>query len=157
MTQTVPSVGVLSGMKTSVRWAAVHIPYVLPGETRALTPLYSEAYQGGWQQGVEIYRKWQASWLKMPPLPAWVAEPHSWQQIQLNNPEDKEGVNYTAFRQVGETAYKWGVKAIQVTGWHIGGQDQNYPNHTIDARLGTWQDFKDSIEATQKLGVKVTP
>ena len=47
-------------------------------------------------------------------------------------------MNYTQFKEIGKTAAKWGVKAIQVTGWHIGGQDQAYPDHSIDPRLGTF-------------------
>jgi len=57
---------------------------------------------------------------------------------RCSDPEDKEGVNYTQFAEIGKTAAKWGVKAIQVTGWHIGGQDQAYPDHSIDPRLGTF-------------------
>ena len=41
----------------------------------------------------------------------------------------------TEFAEVGATAAKWGVKAIQVTGWHVGGQDQAYPDHSTNPRL----------------------
>lgn len=58
--------------------------------------------------------------------------------VRCSDPEDKEGVNYTQFKEIGKTAAKWGVQAIQVTGWHIGGQDQAYPDHSIDPRLGTF-------------------
>ena len=47
------------------------------------------------------------------------------------------------------------MKAIQVTGWHVGGQDQAYPDHSVDPRLGTFEEFAAAIKATQKLGVKV--
>jgi hypothetical protein len=151
MQQMVPPQGVHMGGESSVRYAAVHMPYVLPGTERSLTPIYIEHFEGGWQKGVDIYKEWLASWMVMPELPDWAQEPHSWQQIQLNDPEDKEGVNYTEFAKVGATAAKWGVKAIQVTGWHIGGQDQAYPDHSIDPRLGTFEEFAESIKATQAL------
>merc|ERR1712196_1520 len=90
-----------------------------------------------------------------PDLPAWQLEPHSWQQIQFNDPEDKEGVNYTEFIEVGKTAARWGVKAIQVTGWNNGGQDQANPLHDTDPRLGTHAQFAAAIKAVQAMGVKV--
>lgn len=54
-------------------------------------------------------------------------------------------MTYRDFAEVGVTAARHGVNAIQVTGWQIGGRDQNFPDHTIDPRLGTFVDFKDGI------------
>ena len=41
----------IAGKDVAVRFAAVHVPYIQPGETRTLTPITLEAYQGGWQRG----------------------------------------------------------------------------------------------------------
>lgn len=57
--------------------------------------------------------------------------------------------------QVGKVAARWGVKAIQVTGWNNGGQDQANPLHETDPRLGTFSEFKAAIQQVQALGVKV--
>jgi hypothetical protein len=51
----VPEVLNVSGKDVATRFAAVHVPYLQPGETRALTPIAIEPYQGGWQQGCDIY------------------------------------------------------------------------------------------------------
>jgi hypothetical protein len=50
---------------------------------------------------------------------------------------------------------KYGVTAIQLTGWTIGGQDRGNPSHDIDPRLGSWEDLKNAIDECQKLGVHI--
>lgn len=67
----------ISGKDVVTRFAAVHLPYVMPGETRSLTPVALEAFEGGWQQGVNIYKLWRGGWAKSPQAPAWAREPHS--------------------------------------------------------------------------------
>ncbi len=81
--QMVPPQGQHMGSESSVRWSPVHMPYVLPGTARRLTPIQIEHFEGGWQIGVDIYKRWLKSWMILPELPQWVQEPHSWQQIQL--------------------------------------------------------------------------
>src|SRR5258707_14877904 len=39
----------ISGKDVAIRFAAVHVPSILPGETRALTPIMIQPYQGDWQ------------------------------------------------------------------------------------------------------------
>jgi len=43
----VPQALSIAGKEVVTRFAAVHVPYILPGETRTLTPIALEAYQGG--------------------------------------------------------------------------------------------------------------
>src|SRR5262249_12356366 len=52
----VPVEAMISGKDVATRFAAVHVPYILPGETRVLTPIAIEPFQGGWQKGVDIYK-----------------------------------------------------------------------------------------------------
>ena len=49
----------------------------------------------------------------------------------------------------------YGVKAIQLTGWNLGGQDRGNPSHDIDPRLGTWEDLRNSIAECKKMGVQI--
>ena len=51
-----PRTRTIAGEDVAVRFAAVHVPYIQPGETRTLTPIAVEAYRGGWQAGVDIYK-----------------------------------------------------------------------------------------------------
>ena len=140
---------------SALRFAAVHLPYIQPGETRTLTPVALQPYQGGWQEGVDIYKSWRDTWYKMAETPDWARAPHAWQQIHINSPEDELRVRFTDLPKIGEECARHGVKAIQLVGWNAGGQDQGNPSHNPDARLGTWDELKDAIAKIQALGVRL--
>jgi hypothetical protein len=122
--------------QAATRFAAVHLPFLQPGETRRLTPIALQAYQGGWQPGVDIYKAWRSTWMKTPPVPEWAQQPHAWQQIHINSPEDELRVRFSDLIHIGEECARHGVKAIQLVGWNDGGQDQGNPSHDPDPRLG---------------------
>jgi hypothetical protein len=152
---TVPAGLEIGGKDVSMRFAAVHVPYVLPGEQRTLTPIVVEPYQGSWQQGVDLYKRWRSSWMTPARPPAWAGEPHSWLQIQMNSPEDELRFRFTDLGAVGEQCAQHGVHAIQLVGWNDGGQDQNNPSHDPDPRLGTADELRAAIATVRALGVKV--
>ena len=151
----VPETPTLSGKDVATRFAAVHVPYIQPGETRALTPVALQPFEGGWQQGVDIYKAWRSSWMTLPKLPGWAKEPHSWQQIHINSPEDELRIRFVDLPKVGAECAKHGVKAIQLVGWNDGGQDQGNPSHDPDPRLGTFDELKEAIKQVQAMGVKI--
>ena len=47
--------------------------------------------------------------------------------------------------QYGEEYARNGVRAVQLVGWNLGGQDRDDPSQDTDPRLGTWQEFHDAI------------
>jgi len=143
------------GLHSALRFAAVHVPYIQPGETRTLTPVALAPFEGGWQQGVDLYKRWRDAWFKMPRVPQWAREPHAWQQVHINSPEDELRVRYTDLVKIGEDCARHGVKAIQLVGWNDGGQDQGNPSHNPDSRLGSWDELKQAIAAIQAKGVKL--
>jgi len=141
--------------KAAIRFGAVHLPYIQPGETRRLTPIALQAYTGSWHKGVDIYKKWRSSWMKLARLPDWAEQPHAWQQLHINSPEDELRIRFTDLPQVGEECARHRVKAIQLVGWNDGGQDQGNPSHDPDPRLGTFEELKDAIAKIHAMGVKV--
>ncbi|RPJ38328.1 MAG: hypothetical protein EHM21_17015, partial [Chloroflexi bacterium] len=151
----VPETHNIAGKDVATRFAAVHVPYIQPGETRELTPIALQPYQGGWQQGCDIYKAWRDAWFKMPEIPAWAREPHAWQQVHINSPEDELRTPFRELVKIGEECSRHGVKAIQLVGWNDGGQDQGNPSHSPDPRLGTFAELKEAIRQIQALGVKV--
>jgi hypothetical protein len=62
---------------------------------------------------------------------------------------------YKDLTKYAEACQRWGVKAIQLTGWQIGGQDRDFPLHDTDPRLGTAQEFKEAIAASRKMDVEI--
>lgn len=151
----VPEERTIAGKDVATRFAAVHVPYIQPGETRSLTPIVMQPFQGDWQDGVEIYKAWRKQWIHNAPVPDWAREPHAWQQIHINSPEDELRVCFTDLPKIGEECARHGVKAIQLVGWNDGGQDQGNPSHDPDPRLGTFEELKDAIARIQAMGVKV--
>jgi hypothetical protein len=152
---TAPEGPTIGDKEVCIRFAAVHLPFLQPGERRDLTPIVIEPYQGGWQQGVDRYTAWSKTWLRLSTPPAWAREPHAWLQIQMNSPEDELRFRFTELVQVGEECARHGVRAIQLVGWNDGGQDQNNPSHLPDPRLGTAEELRAAIAAVRALGVKV--
>ena len=145
----------IAGQEVATRFAAIHVPYIQPGEARRLTPIALQAYQGDWHQGVDIYKRWRDTWYSFPKLPAWSKEPHAWQQIHINSPEDEMRLRFSDLPKIGEDCARHGVKAIQLVGWNNGGQDQANPSHDPDPRLGTWDELKQAIAKIQACGVKL--
>lgn len=151
----VPEERTIGGLDVATRFAAVHVPYIQPGETRDLTPVALEAYRGGWQHGSDIYKAWRATWLKIAEPPAWASEPHAWQQLHINSPEDELRLRFTDLPKMAEECARHGVRAIQLVGWNDGGQDQGNPSHSPDPRLGTYEELKEAIARCHALGVKI--
>jgi len=112
-------------------------------------------YSGDWHAGVDIYKKWRATWFLPPVSPAWADDVVSWQQVQINSSEDRLLFPYRDLVEYGKDCAAAGVKAIQLTGWNIGGQDRSYPNHDTDPRLGTKDDLAEAIKQCRDLGVEI--
>lgn len=151
----VPESRELDGVPVALQFAAVHIPFVAAGESRTLTPIALVPYAGDWQTGADVYRSWRDGWMTVPPPPDWAADPHSWQQIQINSPEDELRVQFADLVEVGRECAERGVAAIQLVGWNDGGQDKNNPSHVAEPRLGGAGALRDAIKEIQALGVKV--
>jgi hypothetical protein len=151
----VPETPQIGGKDVAIRFAAVHVPFVAPNETREMTPIMVQAFVGSWHAGADIYIKWRNSWTKRPETPSWAEGPHSWQQIHINSPEDELRRPFTELVEIGAECAQHGVLAIQLVGWNDGGQDQGNPSHDPDLRLGTFDELKTAIAKIQELGVKV--
>lgn len=132
-----------------------HVAYVHPHTTVHLAPVVLRAYQGDWHAGVDCYKEWRATWFKEPRIPAWIKDVNSWQQLQIDSPEQDYRVPYTNLLEYGEECASNGVSAIQLVGWNHGGQDGGDPAQDTDPGLGTWQQLHDAITQIQARGVKI--
>jgi hypothetical protein len=151
----VPTESTISGLEVALRFGAVHVPYIVPGERRRLTDIALQAFDGDWHAGADVYIARRNTWMAEASIPAWVSEPHSWQQIQLTCPEDSLKVPYSELPTIARECAARGVTALQITGWNDGGQDRNNPSHDADPRLGGPEELKRAIAECQALGVKV--
>jgi len=152
-----PSEDTLGGKDVFIRFAATHMPFVLPGKSFDLIPFGIEAYKGDWHTAVRQYLNISKKWTALPEenRPEWLMRPHSWLQLHINSPEDELRIRYKDLPEIARECKRHDVKVIQLVGWNYGGQDRGNPYHDIDPRLGTWQELYDAIKEVQKIGVKL--
>lgn len=153
--QRVPEGPVIDGRPVRLTLGAVHFPFLNSGESGSLAQVVFSPYQGDWHNGVDIYKRWKATWFKRSPMPGWIKDVNSWQQLQINSSEDDLRTPYKDLPRRLEQAANNGIAAVQLVGWNDGGQDRNNPSHNVDPRLGTTEDLKDAIARIQKTGVHV--
>jgi hypothetical protein len=133
--QSVPRSDEISGLPVRLEFRATHFVFAHPHSTVKLAPLVLSGYQGGWPEGVDLYKQWRATWFKPPHLPGWAREVHSWAMLRLNTPEEDCTIPYTNLVQYGQEYANNGVRAVQVVGWNRGGQDRDDPSQDIDPKL----------------------
>src|SRR5580658_3987288 len=151
----IPKADDFSGFPVHQEFRICHFLFADPNSTRNLAPIVMRGYQGDWHAGVDVYKEWRNTWFKTPHLPEWAKEVHSWTMLRMNTPEEDYTISYKKFVEYGEEYAKYGVKAVQLIGWNIGGQDRDDPSQATDPNLGTWQEFHDAIAKVQSLGVNV--
>lgn len=151
----VPKTDEFSGWPVHLDFRTCHFVFVQPNSTKKLTPMVFRGYTGDWHAGVDVYKEWRNTWFKKPHLPEWARDVHSWTMLRMNTPEEDYTISYKKFVEYGEEYAKYGVKAVQLIGWNIGGQDRGDPSQNTEPHLGTWQEFHDAIAKVQSLGVNV--
>jgi sugar phosphate isomerase/epimerase len=151
----VPPEPTIGGLEVRVEVSTVHLPFVMPGERRALPAVRVQFYSGDWHHGAAIYRARRRTWMGSSTPPPWAAEPHAWQQLQMNSPEGERRYRFAQLPDIARECSERGVRAIQLVGWNDGGQDQNNPSHDPDPLLGGAEELRRAIAECQQLGVKI--
>jgi hypothetical protein len=151
----VPKDDEISGIPVHLEFRTCHFVFAQPHSTTSLVPVVLRCYSGDWHAGIDLYKHWRATWFVPPQIPAWVKEVHSWQQLQVNSPEEEFRIPYAHLLKYGEECAKNDVKAIQLVGWNHGGQDRGNPSQDTDPGLGTWKELHDAIAQIQAMGVKI--
>lgn len=152
---SIPKDPSISGHPVRLSMEVVHFAFLNAGESGALAPIVLGPYTGDWHSGVDIYKRWLATWYKPLPLPEWAADVHSWQQLQINSAEDDLRTPYRDLPRRAQQAAANGITALQLVGWNNGGQDRGNPSQDTDPRLGSAADLKDAIAQIEKMGIHV--
>lgn len=140
-------------MRTQVK--AARMLYVQEHSAETLVPFIMAPYTGTWHKGVDIYKKWRSTWFVPPHRANWLSHVNSWQQLQINTSESRINFKIKDLYKYVDECRKYGVDAIQLTGWTKGGQDRGLPSHDPDPRLGTISEFRKAIEYANRKGVKI--
>lgn len=155
MQSNVPRVDEISGIPVHLDFRTCHFVFAHPHSTVKLAPIVMRCYEGDWHAGVDVYKEWRNTWFKPARLPEWIQDVHSWLQLQIDGSEEDFLVPYRDLVKYGQECADNGVRAIQLVGWHHGGQDRGDPALDTDPGLGTWQELHDAIAQIQAKGVKM--
>lgn len=140
-------------MRTRLR--AARMLYLQGHSDKELVPFIMTPYVGSWHNGVDIYKKWRTTWFVAPHRAEWLKHVNSWQQLQINSSESNINFKIKDLSRYVDECKQYGVDAIQLTGWTMGGQDRGLPSHSLDPRLGTVEEFKKAIADAGRKGVKI--
>lgn len=151
----VPKTDEFSGWPVHLEFRTCHFLFAHPKSAVTMAPVTMRGYKGDWHAGVDVYRQWRNTWFKKPHLPEWAKDVHSWTMLRMNTPEEDYTISYSKFVEYGREYAENGVKAVQLIGWNIGGQDRDDPSQDTDPNLGSWQQFHKAIATVQSLGVNV--
>ncbi len=151
----VPPADEISGIPVHLEFRTCHFIFAQPRSTKRIVPVVIRCYSGDWHAGIDLYKQWRSTWYKAPQIPSWAREVHSWQQLQVNSPEEEFRIRYVDLVKYGDECVRNGIQAIQLVGWNRGGQDRGNPSLDTDPGLGTWQELHDAIAQIQAKGVKV--
>lgn len=149
----VPVSDSLSGHPVHLEFRTCHFIYAHAHDTATLAPVVLQCYHGDWHAGVDLYKKWRATWYRPAYIPEWVKDVHSWQQLQINSPVQDYRVPYEKLIEYGRECAENGVAAIQLVGWNDGGQDGGDPSLSVDPHLGTAAQLREAIAKIQAMGV----
>jgi hypothetical protein len=134
----------------------VHLPYTPPGETFVGPPVALQSHAGDWHAAARIYRSWFLSHFPVPePGQRWLRREQAVQDAMFLLPEGNVMLKFSDIPAWAEDARNYGVNTVMVSGWNVGGHDNQYPNYTPDPKLGTWNDLKEAIARCHDLGTRV--
>ncbi|MGH9599599.1 MAG: DUF6259 domain-containing protein, partial [Terracidiphilus sp.] len=151
----VPHGDEISGIPVHLVFRTCHFVFAHPDSRIDLAPVVFHPYSGDWHIGLDIYRDWRKTWFATPMIPAWARDVNSWQQLQVNGADRDYTIPYRDIVKYGMECAENGVTAMQLVGWHRGGQDGGNPRLDTDPMLGTWQELHDAIAQIQAKGVQM--
>ena len=136
-----------SNNPTRVEFHIRHFAYVHPHTTAEIgsgCPCQARLSSAIGTRALTVTKNGAATWFTgvTPHLPDWAKKSILGQCCELNN----AGTRITAFLTPIFIKYAkdWAtnnVRAVQLVGWNIGGQDGGDPSQDTDPGLGTWQEF----------------
>lgn len=151
----VPQTDEISNLPVRLEFRTCHFVFVQPSTAKKLVSVVVRGYDGDWHAGIDVYKRWRASWFQDRKLPAWVTGVHSWLQLQVDGAEEDFSIPYRELPKYIDECAANGVTAIQLVGWNIGGQDGGDPCLDTDPGLGTWEELHNAIAYAQSKGVKM--
>lgn len=151
----VPGQNSISGWPVHLEFRTCHFVFAPPHSRKSLVDVVLRGYDGDWHSGIDVYKKWRATWFQQPRIADWALDVHSWQQLQIDGAEQDFSIPYRELQKYIDECVANQVRAIQLVGWNIGGQDGGDPCLDTDPGLGTWEELHQAILYARQKGVKM--
>ena len=139
----------------AVGW--MFFPFLSGHDTYTSPPVVLHFHAGGWWESARYYRRWfNDTVARMEFDEGGMAQWDAWQATFMDTPEGRVRYRFEDLPQFAAEAKEAGIHVIQISGWHAGGIDSNYPSFAEpEPRLGTREEFAAAIKACQDMGVTV--
>ncbi|MFI5384597.1 MAG: DUF6259 domain-containing protein [Fimbriimonadales bacterium] len=133
-----------------------HSPFTPPGGSFDGSPVAMRLVDGDWRACGKVYRAWfRKAFGITQPSQCWLRKESFFVMTMFMLPEGTINFTYKDIPRWAKAAKDCGINAVQISGWHMGGHDNGYPDYTPDPRLGTWKELEDGIRACHRMGMKV--
>jgi hypothetical protein len=134
----------------------VHMPCTKPGQRFESPPVIVRSHAGDWHAAAKIYRKWFLSQFPVRDArDSWLRQQQAVQDAMFLLPEGNVMLTFKQIPRWARDAAEFGVKTVMISGWNVGGHDNQYPHYTPDPRLGTWNDLAEAIASCHEMGIRV--
>lgn len=134
----------------------VHMPYTQPGGQFNGPPVVLRCHEGDWHAAARSYRAWfLARFPVRKPKESWLRRQQAVQDAMFLLPEGNVMLTFKDIPRWARDAADHGVNTVMISGWNVGGHDNQYPSYAPDPRLGTWEELAEGVAACHAMGVKV--
>lgn len=133
-----------------------HLPFTPPGRTFTGSPVVVRVVSGDWHGGASIYRQWfEKTFGICKPADSWLRNESFFLASMFELPEGTINFRFKDIPRWARDAKEHGINSVLISGYHVGGHDNGYPDYSPDPRLGTWKELEAGVKACHKLGVKI--
>ena len=139
----------------AVGW--VFFPFLRGHDVYTSPPVVMRFHAGGWWESARTFRSWfNQNVAELEPDEGGMARWDAWQATFMSTPEGRVRLRFEDLPQYAAEVKRAGIDVLQLSGWHEGGVDANYPSFSVpDPRLGTREEFAAAIEECQGMGITV--
>jgi hypothetical protein len=132
------------------------LPFTAPGQAFSGSTVVIRFSEGDWHAGASVYRAWfDKTFGICKPAQSWLRGESFFFDTMFELPEGTINYRFKDIPRWARDAKAHGIKSVLISGWHVGGHDNGYPDYSPDPRLGTWKELEEGVKACHKLGLRV--
>jgi hypothetical protein len=136
-----------AGEPVGLVFSHVRYPFVQSGESFESGEFVIHAHKGDWHIGGLFYRKWFMEHFPFDKSKSWLRKQSCWFTSIIHQPEDRIIADYKKYEQWSKDAEEIGINTFEITGWHKGGLERNYPEYVPEDMLGGREGFRKLLKS----------